>query len=71
MYTCPGSLTFRLFGSKVPVLWHFDSSVRRSQFFGISTLRFEGPGSLAFQLFGPGSFFDNFGALAFSSTFRF
>ncbi|RGB23247.1 hypothetical protein C1646_822189 [Rhizophagus diaphanus] len=37
---------------KVPVLWHFSSSVQRSQFFGISALRFKGPGSLAFWLFG-------------------
>ncbi|PKY57357.1 hypothetical protein RhiirA4_478358 [Rhizophagus irregularis] len=36
----PGSLAFRLFGSK-----HFGSSVRRSQFFSISALRLEGPGS--------------------------
>ncbi|CAB4410968.1 unnamed protein product [Rhizophagus irregularis] len=57
----PSSLAFQLFGSKVPVFWHFGSLVRRSQFFGISALQFEGPGS----------FFDNFSALAFSSTFRF
>ncbi|PKY51260.1 hypothetical protein RhiirA4_468170, partial [Rhizophagus irregularis] len=48
----PSSLAFQLFSSKVPVFWHFGSSVRRSQFFGISALQFEGPSSLAFRLFG-------------------
>ncbi|PKB99383.1 hypothetical protein RhiirA5_383232 [Rhizophagus irregularis] len=51
----PGSFAFQLFGSK-----HFSSSAQRSRFFSILALQFEGPGS----------FFENFGALVFNSTFR-
>ncbi|RGB21394.1 hypothetical protein C1646_778143 [Rhizophagus diaphanus] len=70
-----------LSSSTILALWNF-----RSQFFSILALRFEGPSSVAFQLFSskvpvcsilalqfedPGSFFDNFSALTFSSAFQF